>query len=131
MLINLQHDMKGRLELERRAADIDDHPVRMGGGDVQTVRVGEIDQREEIRFGGAKPFGELRGGKELVEVGAAGVIKLLQKTGEVGLVAQGQRNGKAQFIGRCQAPDWPQIEIGHRHGHLTRHQLPRRGLRRG
>ena len=81
MLIHIHVNMKRALDVANRGGHIQQHPIRMGGADGETIGPGEGDQGLIIRFGRAEPLGKKLGGKVLVENRAGRLIKFFEEIG--------------------------------------------------
>ena len=115
VLVGVQGDIEGLLDIGSLGVDFDQHPVGVRGRDRETIGLREADHRLVILRRGAELRGEFRRREVAVVIGAGRVIHLLEQRIQRGLIAQRQTDGQMQRVGCANPAGGRQLRHHRRH----------------
>jgi hypothetical protein len=90
--------MEGALNVSSRALDVYHHPVRALAYDCKSMGFSETDHGRIVLFCRTKFVGKLLHTQEVVVVGTARVVEVLEQTVKLVLVSQWQRKGETDSL---------------------------------
>ncbi len=128
MRIEAQSQVQGFFDFRDPSAHTQYRAVKMSRRNLQPLSFDKGDEGLIIRFGRAKPPGELFGRQKLAVIGTGGVVELVEQIGQRLRVAQRQPNRQVQALrGRQRAH---RRQARHGGGDMPGQRLPFRRARR-